>query len=933
MDPLQLVFQFLMSPRTKAWIKEIFLIPLLQYEARVAELKVCVQNLKKARDVVQHKVKEEENRYGRRFADVVKEWIEGVEKIISDYEDFDGDECNKHAVFDFSTSGFLPKPGIRYHLSKKAFNITRKVNELEQKAKHDAVSYWLGPPSMVAFFTNVGYESFPSRDETVNKIKAALEDPNVRMIGVYGLSGVGKTSLVKRVAKEALEAKMFDVVTMASITRNADIRKIQGQIADILGMKLDEESDIARAARIQERLKNEKESTLIILDDLWAEIDFTMLGIPFDGDERKSPRAHNMTEMEKSHVAHNMMTVEPSALNMMKSKKLPSDSNKMKTGETLSHYTGCKVLMISESKQVLKSHMEGKENSIFSVEVLKEKEAEKLFKKKAGIDGTNSYLEILAAQITEKCNGLPMSIVTTARALKNQSRSVWENINRELEGKRLIGAAEFSTKLSYDLLENEELKYNFLLCARMGHDALITNLVRSCIGLGFLHGIYSVKEAKDRVYALVGKLKESGLLSDSYSNDHFTMQDIVRSGALSIAFEEKHVFTMTKGKIDEWPDEDQLKRYAAISLQHCDIIGEFPRMMNCPQLRFFHVDNGYPRVKLPDNFFEGMKELKVLILTGFDLSPLPWTIRYLTKLRMLCLEECTLGEKLAYIGELKNLRILSFSRSDIDKLPAELKELTKLQIFDISNCSKLQKIPSNVINSLISLEELYIGNTLIQWNIEEQTDQSEHASLSELRHLNLLTTLEMQIPNIDHLPNNLFFDKLYIENLLLEDLNGFEDMFYSLNLKGFPCLKHLSIVSNFDIQSLINPTDRKQPEEAFPKLESLYLYDLKNLFEICSCKLSAFSFGKLKIVKIYQCSKLESIFFISVVRLLIVLETIEVSGCNSLKQIVPVETRSDTERLEFPELRSLILQSLPQFTGFYPTPSTRGETRKLFHEK
>ncbi|XP_061345976.1 uncharacterized protein LOC133291693 [Gastrolobium bilobum] len=1000
MDPLQHVVQFLMSPQTKAWLKQQLVIPLLQYEARVAELKVCVQSLKKVRDVVQHKVEEEENRYGRRFAEEVKEWIEGVDKIISEYEDFDGDECNKHAVFDFFTSGFLPKPGIRYHLSKKAFNITRKVNALEQKAKHDAVSYWLGPPSMVAFFTNVGYESFPSRDETVNKINAALEDPNVRMIGLHGLSGVGKTSLVKRVAKEALKAKMFDVVTMSSITRNADIRKIQGEIADMLGMKLDEESDIARAARIQKRLKNDKESTLVILDDLWAEIDFNMLGIPCDDDERKSPGAHSITETEKSHAAQSKEKTEPEteksrtaqskektelgAANMMKSKKHPSESNAMKTEETLSRY---KVLMISESKQVLLSQMEGKGNSIFSVEVLKDKEAETLFKKKAAIGDTNSDLEILAAQIAKKCNGLPISIVTTARALKNQSRLVWENINRELEGKNLMGAPEFSTKLSYDLLENEELKYTFLLCARMGHDALIMDLVRSYIGLGFRQGISTVREARCKVYALVGKLKESGLLSESYSNDHFTMQDIVRSAALSIALEEKHVFTVTKGKIDEWPDEDKLKRYAGISLQHCDIIGGFPRMINCPQLRFFHVDNSYPRLTLPDNFFKKMKELKVLILTGFDLSPLPSSVTCLTKLRMLCLEECTLGEKLSNIGELKNLRILSFSRSDIEKLPVELKELTKLQILDISNCSKLQKIPSNVINSLISLEELYIGNTLIQWSIEGQTNQSERASLSELRHLNLLTTVDLKIPNVDHFPNNLFFDKLYsykiiigdlkaylktdfkvpqkyetsrflaiqlndsfdihslmgikmlfnkVEILLLEDLNGVQDIFYSLNLKGFLYLKHLCIVSNSHIQSLINPTHTEQPEEAFLKLESLYLYDLKKLDTICSCKLSAFSFGKLKAVKIYQCGQLKCIFNISMVRHLTVLETIEVSECNTLKEIVkivPVETRSNTEHLEFLELRTLSLQSLPQITGFCPISSTGGEMRKLFHEK
>ncbi|XP_068476983.1 probable disease resistance protein At4g27220, partial [Phaseolus vulgaris] len=164
------------------------------------------------------------------------------------------------------------------------------------------------------------------------------------------------------------------------------------------------------------------------------------------------------------------------------------------------------------------------ENCVFSLEVLKEKEAEMLFKKMAGMGDFNSEFQKLGAQIANKCNGLPMTIVTTARALKNQSRSVWEDSLRRLEWQKLTGAPEFSTKLSYDLLEDEELKYTFLLCGRMGHDALIMDLVKYCIGLG-------------------------------YSRDQFTMQDTIRSAALSIANKEKHLFTMTKGKIDEWPDK------------------------------------------------------------------------------------------------------------------------------------------------------------------------------------------------------------------------------------------------------------------------------------------------------------------------------------------------------------------------------------------
>ncbi|KAK2353849.1 hypothetical protein QL285_091433 [Trifolium repens] len=1041
-------YQFLWSPRLKARLKE-HLVHLKLYEARLGELDAAIQNLKKARDTVQHKVDEEDNRFGRGIPVKVKEWIAEVIATIYEYEKFvNEEEDHQLAVFDLFKSGYLPKTGIRYQRSRKAFDITRRVNGLLQTANHDTFSYWLGPPSMNAFFHTIGYESFSSRDETMKKIKEDLKSPNATMIGLHGLSGVGKTTLVKEIGNglQASEATKM-IVAMANVTRKPDIRKIQGHIADMLGMKLDEESDIARAARIRRRLKNEKESTLIILDDLWSALDLNMLGIPLENDDdgeysriktmketsfehvkdgkilRECPsRTETMKETPLEHIKEGkkpgerfsrtktmketpslylkdgktpmeLNTIRPekhnSAISMIKSRKFSSTSNNVKTEEALSHHKGCKVLLISESKQVLLSQMEGKENTIYFLDVLKDNEAEALFKKMAGVSDRNSVFDKFAVQIASKCNGLPMSIVTTARALKNQSRSRWEDAFRKLEWQKFTGAPELSTRLSYDHLEDEELKCTFLTCACMGPDALIMDLVKYCIGLGFLQGIYTVKEARSRVYALVGRLKVSGLLSDSHSSDHFTMSDIVRRAALSIASEEQQqVFTLTDGKVDEWPDEDKLERYAAISLHHCDINEGFPSRINFLKLRFFHVNNIDHRLEIPENIFEGMRELRVLRLSGVDLSPFPLSVRCLTKLRMLCLENCKLGEKLSIIGELKKLRVLNFSGSDIEKLPVELKYLTKLQIFDISNCSKLNKIPSHLISSLISLEELYMRNTLIQWEVKEQTYESENASLSELRHLNQLQTLDIQIPNASHLPMNLFFDKLYsykivigdlnaysemdfkipekyeasrflaiqlkdgfdihsqmgikmlferVEYLFLEDLHGVKDIFYMLNLKGFPYLRHLLVVNNSNIQSLVNPKERRHPEKAFPKLESLYLYNLDNFDKICSCKLSIPSFGKLKIIKINLCGSLENVFSISMVRLLTLLETIEVSECYALREIVEVETHnntSDIEVLDFAELRSLTLQSFSdQFIGFYPISSKNGERRTLFNEK
>jgi len=687
-------YHFLTSaPRAKEWLKKQ-LIQLKLYEARVIEVEDVAEKLKKKRDTIQHTVDEEERRHGRRIHVEVKEWMECVDKLILEYKDFHEDEiCHNCALFHFFDSGYLPKPGIRYRRSRKAKDITQQANELLQNAEFEILSYWSGPPSMAAFFSNLGYESYPSRNDTVKKITDEFQKPGVRMIGLHGFSGVGKTSLVKEVVKKALKDKMFEVVTMASVTKTPDIRKIQGQIADMLGVVLEEESDIARAARIHEILNNENRSTLIILDDLWEEVNFNLLGIPSElekddvvtnvkgkspdvdssknASDGKSPGADGSKSFNKGKIpsldgsksfkkgkflgADDSVNVKKGDIlggglkNANEGKSHVDASDPVKTEKTIPRYKGCKILMISEIKQVLLSQMEGKEENIFPVEVLKEKEAEMLFKKKAGIGGKNSELEKLAAQIAKKCKGLPMTIVTTARALKNKSLSVWEETNRKLESQNLTRAPEFSTILSYELLD-EELKSIFLLCARMGHDALIMDLVKYCIGVGFLGAMNTARQTREKVFTLVAKLKESGLLSDSYSSDHFTMQDIVRTAALSIAYEENHLFTMTKGKVDEWPDK--LERYAAISLHHCDFIEEFPGRINYPRLRVLQIVNNNPHPKIPKNFFEVVNELRVLMLTGIHLSLIDSSISCLHKLRMLCLEQCCMiDEELSIIGE------------------------------------------------------------------------------------------------------------------------------------------------------------------------------------------------------------------------------------------------------------------------------------------
>ncbi|BAT83773.1 hypothetical protein VIGAN_04099100 [Vigna angularis var. angularis] len=110
----------------------------------------------------------------------------------------------------------------------------------------------------------------------------------------------------------------------------------------------------------------------------------------------------------------------------------------------------------------------------------------------------------------------------------------------------------------------------------------------------------------------------------------------------------------------------------------------------------------------------------------------------------------------------------------------------------------------------------------------------------------------------------------------LGELNDVGDIFYELNVEGFPNLKHLSIANNIGINYVISPMEQFHPLLAFPKLESIWLYKLYNLEKICDNELVDASFCRLKVIKIKTCVKLVNLFPFCMVILLSELEIIEV---------------------------------------------------------
>jgi hypothetical protein len=282
-------------------------------------------------------------------------------------------------------------------------------------------------------------------------------------------------------------------------------------------------------------------------------------------------------------------------------------------------------------------------------------------------------------------------------------------------------------------------------------------------------------------------------------------------------------------------------------------------------------------------------------------------------------------------------------------------------MLDLSNCTKLEVIPPNVLSRLIQLEELYVGNSFTQWEVEGLNN--ERASLAELKHLSQLTTLEVHIPDANMLPKDLLFEKLKrykifigdvwdwsdkhensralklklntsfqlesgikmllngIEDLCLDELKGVKSIIYELDTEGFQQLKHLHVQNNVEIKYIIDLRGLVIDYIVFPALEIFSLKNMNNLEEICHGQLPLTSFRNLRIVKVEHCEKLKFVFSSSIAKGLSQLQELEIRECSIMGAIVLKEEAGveDRDMILLPQLRHLVLHRLPKLMSFLST--------------
>ncbi|KAK7850539.1 putative disease resistance protein [Quercus suber] len=362
--------------------------PVIRHVGYLFRFKKAVDDLTKAKtdlQLEQQKVQEAIVRAAMNTEVVEKDverWLANVNQLLEEVQALE----NKVQVNLRLCNGWCPYWIRQYNLCKEAIQKTNVVKELQDKGKFSELTHRAPTPG-IEIFSSSDFKVFESRNLAFQKIMEALHEDNNKGIALYGMGGIGKTTLVKEVYKKVKELNIFNDIVMIVVSRTPDVRRIQGEIADCLHLKLEEESVTFRANRICSRIKS-VEKILIIVDDVWDFVELKDFGIPFPDDHK-----------------------------------------------------GCRILLTTRSKHVC--HLMLCHQRMISLNFLSEKESLALMK---SIVGDNPDLNDVMLKVVEECKGLPIAISTVGKALKGKTLNEWNVAMYELRRSRLVDIEEGSRK-------------------------------------------------------------------------------------------------------------------------------------------------------------------------------------------------------------------------------------------------------------------------------------------------------------------------------------------------------------------------------------------------------------------------------------------------------------------------------------------------------
>ncbi|XP_039137108.1 probable disease resistance protein At1g61300 [Dioscorea cayenensis subsp. rotundata] len=777
----------------------------------------------------------------------------------------------------------------RYSISRSAFNLLNEITQLKGEQSEVSFIEQLPPKPVPESYKIMGKKIVSDLDIALSW----LTDETVGIIGIWGMGGVGKTTLLKRINKSLLDdANMgFNHVLFIKASKDIQPEELRKMISKSLELE-----PSAGKEDIFNVLKSG--NFVLLLDNIWEEVDLINLGIPhpYSGDNSTTRYKH-------------------------------------------------KVIFTTRSEDVCAKMNAGEK--IIKVECLEDDEAWDLFKDNVNLDVIESDQKFkeIAWQVMGRCGGLPLALKVVGKAMSNKKIvQDWEFILNSLKKSdtEVVQGVQESLlpilRFSYDNLPRNMNIRECFLCASTLRGSSKDDLIECWMGLGLITDFVNLQQAYLQARYIVNILEEAGLLHSS-NYGYVRLHDVIYEMAMWIASDcgrnrNKWIVKKYDGLAAEIPTHDAENWGFANRVIITGEVELLPILSHqCSDLLCLMIQGSRYFKNIPDGFFRQMPNLKYLDLSRTCMKELPKGIKCLVNLEYLNISSTnisSLPKELVYLKKLKYLicRYLEGFGKVEDGLMSKLQNLKVIDIYpfgwvepeELKLLKKLIKaigmrvVSQEILQQLSSLPTtrlcLVNMDSLISLSFDTLSCK-DHGFLQKLEitscpdlkdlvmngsgsHLN-----ELKILNVKKLQNIMWTDLTppeffhMLKWLFISGCN-LDNLAWVLHL---PCLFRLEIRDCAEAETLFHVQEEEREiqqvskHRMFPTLRHLYL---KNLPKLVSISNFALDFPLLLKLVVHDCAEIEMLFSI---------------------EEREIRQQEVLERLMFPALRDLSLRKLPKLVS------------------
>ncbi|WOL00405.1 disease resistance protein RPS2-like [Canna indica] len=546
------------------------------------------------------------------------------------------------------------------------------------KLKEDASSILAKNPFPDRFVKVDEPTTIVGMEKAFEELQRHVTGDEVNIIGIHGMGGTGKTTLLRRLNNHLASTKTdLDMVILIEVSMNFKVEEIQNSIGSRLKLAWQKDTtEKNKAADIYSILSELK--SVLLLDNLWEPFKLELVGIP-----------------------------------------IPEPTSE------------CKVIFTTRMEDIC--YRMGAEKKI-KVECLQDEAARELLKTSASLDpvDANPLIFEQVNLLAKSCGGLPAALITVGKAMApikevedwQEAVSIMKNAPFLLPGiKRHVLEP---LKLSYVYLRNDTLRLcisclsvywegeaesqSSFFCKR--NQLSNSSITKFWIGEGIIDEFTNASDAEITTDYLIGELVAASLIERRRA-EFFEMHPMVRAMIKWVGREGR------KDKI-RCVEDCAVTHVEACAAERLISLGgnktvALPKTPQYPHLLFFNAERRKFIKKMPNGFFNNMPRLRIL------------------QLRETAIQELPTG-----IGKLVHLQHLDLSYTCITSLPRELGGLVSLKYLALSGATCLTNIPDQVISSFQELQWLDMYDSYSGWRVEPSKEGVCFEELESLKRLKVL---------------------------------------------------------------------------------------------------------------------------------------------------------------------------------------------------